>query len=375
MPAGVPYSFSPGETIQSAQVDANFQALVTYINGLSIPTTPVSIANGGTGSNTAQKALTALGLAQGSIIYGTTAYSQSGSNGTLTFTGNAAAPAVSDYALGNFYAFQVPATTVSGLTELLFVDATTSGSGLAALEVYDNPGFAPTTGFTADAFMILAYEPIANTFVLLNPPAPASTSRRAFFSSTGTLLVPTGITTMYCTGAGPGGGGGSCSGTVAAGGGGGGSGAAISHQSFSTTPGHLLAINIGSAGAGGSGGAGSAGGTTTVIDSTTATTIFSLSGGGGGAEGISGSPTTGGSAGGAGGQAGAPGNYFPTAPISYGGAGGSCLLGAGGSSTSSGGGTPNNGVAAIMPGGGGSGGAGYTATGGNGGPSQILLEW
>lgn len=374
MPAGVPFTFTPGQfPIDANQVNADFAALVDYINGLSIPTTPVSVADGGTGSSTAPAALTALGLATGTIIPGTVTYSTSGSNGTLTFTGSAAAPAVSAYDLGTFYAFQVPASATP--SELFFVDDTTAGSGLASVQVYDNPGFSPTVAIEADQFMVLAYEPIAETFVLLNPPAPASSSRRAFFSATGTLVVPTGITTMYATGCAPGGGGGACSGTTSSGGGGGGSGAAINRTAFSTTPGHLLSVTVGSPGAGGTAAAGSAGGTTTLIDSTTATNIFTLDGGGGGAEGTTGSPTSGGASGGAGGQAGSSGQYFATAPISEGGAGGSCLLGAGGPPVSSGGGTPNDGIAAIMPGGGGGGGAGNGAPGGTGGPSQMLLEW
>lgn len=378
MTLGVPYSFVPGPTIISAQVNDNFQAIVTYINGLSIPTTPVSIANGGTGSATAPAALTALGLASGTIIPGTVVYSASGGNGTLTFTGASSAPTVAAYGLGNFYAFQVPATET--FSNLYFIDATTSGSGLTALQVYDNPGFSPTVGITSDQFMLLAFEPIADTFVLLNAPGAAITKRFAEFSSNGSLVVPAGITTMYATGAAPGGGGGSCAGAGDSGGGGGGGGAAGNCVPFTVSAGHTLTVSIGSGGAGGSGSAGSAGGTTTIVDSSTSTTLISWTGGAGGAEGTGtgfttggtgGSPTGGGVAGGVG-QAG----FFAGSLISYGGAGGFSLLSAGAAGGIAGtGGASATGQSAISYGAGGAGGAGPAAAGGTGGPSFIRLDW
>ena len=372
MTAGVPYTFTPGQTpIDANQVNADFAALVNYINGLSIPTTPVSIANGGTGSTTPAAALTALGLAQGTIIPGTVTYSASGSNGTLTFTGAASAPTVSAYALGNFYAFQVPSTATP--TELFFVDATTSGSGLAALQVYSNPGFSAVTSLTSDQFCVLAFEPIADTFVLLNPPALATSNRFQIFTNSGTLTVPAGVTQMWATGCGGGAGGGASNGTGHSGGGGGGGAAAVVGPPFTVTPAHLLAITIGAYGAGGSGAAGSNGGTTTLVDSSTATTITVLAGGNGGAEGTTSSNTTGGTAGGSGGIAGSTG-HLQLSGDGEGGAGGACLLGAGAPGVS---GALGGNTAGQFGGGGGGGGSGSAggSSGGNGAPGFMRLEW
>jgi hypothetical protein len=380
MTLGVPNYFTPGQfPIDSDQVNANFQAIVDYVNGLSIPTTPVSIANGGTGSTTPSAALTALGLASGTIIPGTVAYSTSGSNGTLTFTGSSAAPAVSDYALGNFYAFQVPVGTTAAPSNLYFIDATTAGSGLGALQVYDNPGFSPTGTLISDQIMVLAFEPVADTFVLLNPPPVANTLRFAYYTSgSNTLTVPPGVSTMYATGAGPGGGGGACQG--GSGGGGGGGGASGIGVPFSVTAGHTLVVNIGAGGAGGTSGAGSNSGTTTIVDISTSTTLISWAGGQGGGStsgtsavsgGTGGTPVGGGTAG----SSGQSGDYYATAPLSYGGAGGSSLLTTGASSTASGGGQTNTGITSIGAGAGGSGGAGSSANGGAGGPGLMHLQW
>jgi len=369
---GVPYTFVPGQyPIDANQVNANFQAIVDTGNGLDIPTTPVSIANGGTGSTTPATALTALGLAQGTIIPGEVTYSASGSNGTLTFTGFASAPTVSAYALGNFYAFQVPSTQTP--SELYFIDATTAGSGLVAKQVYDSPGFAATTNTQSDQFMLLAYEPIADTFVLMNPPAVIYTRRFASFSGNGTLQVPAGVTTMFATGCGGGGGGGACDASGHAGGGGGGSGASVVDGGFSTIPGHILSITVGTLGLGGSGAVGGSGSATILVDTSTSTTITTLGGGGGGAEGTTTSNTTGGTAGGSGGAAGGPG-HLDLGGSGIGGNGGSCLIGAGGPGQA--GNIPGQ-VAGMFGGGGAGGGSGSGggAAGGNGGPGYMRLEW
>jgi hypothetical protein len=376
MPVGVPNTFVAGTIIQSAEVNANFQALVTYINGLSIPTTPVSIANGGTGATTAAAALKDLGLATGVIIPCSASETTVGSVTTISLVGSAAAPAVTTYQEGTTYIFNAPAS--SGGT-FAIQDTTTSGSGLGSPFLYDTPGTSLTSTLTAGQLALVSYSPAANSgaggFVLVNTPAPSSAGpRSARFLTSGTLTVPTGITTMYATGCGAGGAGGGCTGMTSAGGGGGGGGASIDGQPFSVISGHLLAITVGTGATGGSG-AGGTGGSTLIVDSTTATTIFTLNGGQGGAAGTTGSATTGGVGGGAGGLTGGQGGFYATAPISESGFGGGSLLGGGGSAQSSGGGTAVNGVTPSQYGGGGSGGAGNGAIGGSGANGKVLLYW
>ena len=388
MTAGVPYTFTPGQTpIDPNQVNADFQALVTYINGLSIPTTPVSIANGGTGSSTAAAALTALGLAKGTIIPGTATYTPSGGNGTLTFTGAAASPTVSAYGLGNFYAFMVPSSQT--MTNLYFVDATTGGSGLAALQVYDNPGFSPTGTISANQFCILAYEPAASTFVLLNPPATISTSRSASFLATGTgtlsgsWVCPPGVTQVDVTACAPGGGGGGCMGNAEAGGGGGGGGGGVFKSRCAVTAGGTYAVNIGAAGLGGVGTlTASAGGTLTFVSSSFST-LVSASGGGLGGSSTGTAATSGGGGGTAftlgtgspiSGSNGVGGIYASGAGLTFPGVGGGSCLGAGGPAEQS----IGNGLTPSQWGGGGSGSGpagGSAGTGGNGAPGRLTLEW
>jgi hypothetical protein len=116
-------------------------------------------------------------------------------------------------------------------------------------------------------------------------------NRKEVFTSNGTYIVPSFVTTIWVSGTGGGGGGGggnSLSSSVqGAGGGGGFAGQTVIKTPISVTPGDSLTITIGAGGAGGAGtssladaGSGSAGGTTSIVSGST--TLLSLVGGAGG---------------------------------------------------------------------------------------------
>jgi hypothetical protein len=366
MPAGVPYTFSPGTTIASAQVNANFQALINYLNGLNIPTTPVSIANGGTGSATAVAALEALGLATGTIIPCSAAYS-----GTLIqLTGASTAPAVTAYKAGTTYVFLAPGSLSGPFT---VQDVTTSGSGLAALPLNDSPGFSNTASLQANQLCLITYSAQSNSFVLINPVSSSSVAARfATFNASGTLTVPAGVTSMYATGCGGGGGGGASNGANFAGGSGGGGAAASMDVPITVTAGTVLTITVGASGAGAVSTAGTQGGTSAIVNSSSAT-LVSWTGGQGGVLASGTSDTTGAAAGGTGGISGGNGK-FVTSSFGAGGFGGGCLLGGGG--VGGAGDLPGQ-SPGQFGGGGGGGGSGTAggAAGGNGAPGTVRLRW
>ena len=68
MSLSIPYTFVAGTTIDPGQANANFKAISDYVNGLSIPSTPVSILNGGTGATTPAGAVANFGLAAAALI-------------------------------------------------------------------------------------------------------------------------------------------------------------------------------------------------------------------------------------------------------------------------------------------------------------------
>lgn len=211
------------------------------------------------------------------------------------------------------------------------------------------------------------------------------------FTTSGSMVVPEGVTKMLADGCGAGGGGGAgASGTSATGSGGGGGGAGMPaiHQVLTVVPGETLTATIASAGAGGStnSAAGGSGGTTTLVGSVSGV-LLTLSGGAGGA---GGNNTGGGSPGGLGGS-GYPrgsdgqdstGVVAGGAPGGNGGAGASGPFGGGG-------GLGRGGSASGLPGGpaygygaGGAGGGGYYvpgvgtfAPGSAGAPGFLSLQW
>lgn len=237
--------------------------------------------------------------------------------------------------------------------------------------------------------------------------APASASGHALqqgqkgyasFTSSGSLVVPAGVTKMRVSataaggGAGGGGGGGGGTGTAVGGGGGaGGVGQNIVRQEFTVVPGQTITVTIGTKGNGGSasgavGNNGSAGGNTTITNLSGGT--VSLIGGGAGAGGANATGTT---SGGAPGNPGYPiGQYGQDATngtsSASGGMGGSSPFGGGGGggrgAAIPGANSPGNNATGYGAGGGGGGGVyggsgGFTngLAGGNGGDGFAFFEW
>ncbi len=218
-------------------------------------------------------------------------------------------------------------------------------------------------------------------------------NRKAVFTANGAFTVPDFVTTIWVSGCAGGGGGGSSGGGTSTAGGGGGAGGGAGEPALKTpisvTPGHTLSITIGAAGAGGAappsdtaGNNGTSGGNTVLEDSTAATTLLTL---------------TGGSGGNGGGGAGAQGGASPSSGYPGGGAGRDSIYsadgGTGGSGPFGGGGGLGRGAAGYNAGfagnsgygygaGGGGGGGTYAASaatagasGGNGAPGFLVIEW
>lgn len=122
-----------------------------------------------------------------------------------------------------------------------------------------------------------------------------SRSRAQTFTSSGSFVVPRGVTLLHYAGCGGGGGGGGA--YIAAGAfrsdspGGGGGGALLTRGSVSTTPGETLNLNPGAGGLGGTGGSGASAGSngtdSTIVRVTGSVTIATLRAAGGGARGTS----------------------------------------------------------------------------------------
>ncbi|EPC3944019.1 TPA: phage tail protein [Escherichia coli] len=184
--------------------------------------------------------------------------------------------------------------------------------------------------------------------------------RSATFTSSTLWTAPAGVTEIELDGAGAGGGGGT-GGPAAIGGGGGGAGETVVGRKITVVPGTTYTITIGLGGDGGTSvtSNGGDGGTTSFG------TLLSLAGGKGGLK-----TGAAGVAGGTGGNDGLPGTFNVTPALSFGGAGGSGLLGAGGGAAllSSVGGN------AGEFGGGGGGGAG-NKSGGHGANGLIRIRW
>lgn len=208
------------------------------------------------------------------------------------------------------------------------------------------------------------------------------------FTSSGSFVVPPGVTQIWASGCGGGGGGGGGAGCpsytsalASGGGGGGGNATAVIRNAIAVTPGHTLTITIGGAGPAGPGGAagannggnGGLGGNTGINDG--ATNLLTIGGGIGGLGSVTpagaASAAAGGAGGSFGGAAGGFGIYSSTATLSgMGGAGGSGPFGSGGNPGTSVGVT-SNGVNAFPAGGYGSGGGG--GSGGATAPSAAAV--
>lgn len=372
----VPYTFSNGgtNTADANQVNANFAAIVSGVNGLSIPTTPVTIANGGTGGNSVQTALTALGLGAGIIISCTATTSGSGTIAIVATTA-AGAPTVSAYEDGLALLFRMPNTALTG-SEFTIAYTPNGGTALGAVPLYDAGAENLISSTAANQIILALYSAAAGVFCVVNtPPSAFNSARFAQFlqsSSTQTWTAPAGVTTAYATACASGGAGGGSQSNTKSGGGGGGGGDSIVKQIVNVTAGGVYNINVGVFGVGGAGANGGNGNPTNMISVSSGTTLVALAAGLGGTAGTNTSAAPGGNQGGSGGSNGREGFYAGS--LSVGGAGGDCILGKGG--------TPafdsQNGQNGQGFGSGGAGASGSSAgstTGGSGAPGYFLLEW
>ena len=198
MPLVIPNIFVDGTIADANAVNEDFSAVASYINGISIPTTPVSVANGGTGASSVgglTGAATVLGLADTGLFLPATASYAGGTLSLSTGSGNAA---VTAYSLGVGYAFNAP----SSITGTIYVQDSTNGTlSLGAKLLYDGPASGaatPTAALASGQLCYVAYSPPVGGFVLVNPPPPANAVREQEFSTPGTysFVVPNAITTM-----------------------------------------------------------------------------------------------------------------------------------------------------------------------------------
>jgi hypothetical protein len=356
-------NFIPATVIQSAQVNANNAAIVAYINGLTFPTLPVTIPNGGTAATTPQGALTNLGLGAGVVISTNVSFASSGSPLTITATPASGQPTVNSYLDGLTLWFQAPLSPGSGPYQLEYV---APSSTLSPVILYDSIGVNQITVLQASQMVEAVYSAVLNRFLMVNTPPPSvSTSARFILVlSGGTFVAPLDFTQGYATACAGGGGGGSGGGGFAGGGGGGG-GQAINGYPFTLVPGDTYTAVIGNGGTAGSASAGGDGGLTSLTGPSGL--IFSLNGGLGGTEGTSTSPASGGAAGGTGGISGQEGKWYTGQ--STGGSGGGSLFGApGAAGIGSAPGQPASGY-------GGGGGGGGDANGGAGSQGMMRIEF
>lgn len=163
MPLTLPYNFTPGMLAASGQVMANFNAIVNYVNALAIPSTPISVANGGTGATNAPTALGNLGLSGQTIITGVA----TSSGKTITLTPAAGMPPISAYSTGLTLAFLAPAAITSNILIKL--------PGLAAAILFNTPIFTPTPSVVLNQLLFVTYSTALSGWVLVNtPPGSAS---------------------------------------------------------------------------------------------------------------------------------------------------------------------------------------------------------
>lgn len=161
MPVSVPFVFVPGTLADATQVNADFQALVAFINGLSIPTTPVSIVNGGTGATNAAQALNNLGVAPYTVTPCTVS---SSSTTNITLAQVAGSPTLTAYSPACTLVFVAPAITAPFTVQL---------GTLPALTLYDTPGVAPTATLAAGQPCMISYDSTLNGWILINTPNTA----------------------------------------------------------------------------------------------------------------------------------------------------------------------------------------------------------
>jgi subtilisin-like proprotein convertase family protein len=216
------------------------------------------------------------------------------------------------------------------------------------------------------------------------------------YNSSGTYVVPAGVTTVQVEAWGGGGAGGGTNSGSNRGGGGGAGGSFTRNTSVSVTPGASITVTVGTGGVGVTGAAGPSGGTSTFGSSIPVSAVGGAGGnlangttpyaagapatigvtlnGGAGSSGNSGSSTSGAGGGGAGNSTGG-GNASGTT----GGSGGTgSVTGGSGAAGLSSGSADGNDATGLAAGGGGARGSGtnfFSRAGGNGGNGRIIVTW
>jgi hypothetical protein len=322
-------------------------------------------------------------------------------NATQTLTSTNAGLVLVNATSGNI-AITLPAVASANGVPLPFYFARTDSSGNSVTLVAAGsdtffPGGTGSTSLLAGTTLPI-YGNGVSQWVSTGISAAQLNNRKQIFTSSGSFVVPAGVTTMYLSGCAAGAGAGAggpgsigATGAWAGGGGGGGAGQPLQRAAYPVTPGNTITVTIGAAGTGGvasgsnPGNSGTSGGNTVISGAGfNGGSSVTLSGGtaGGGGSAATTSNAVGGSAG-AGFPAGGYGNDTTSGNASgSGGSGASGPFGGGGGAARSAttGGVVGGNAAGYGAGGGGGSGV-YTAGGGNGGaggngsPGYMAFEW
>jgi len=187
----LPYNFQPGTNAASGQVMANFNAIVSYVNDLAIPSIPLTVSEGGTGAIAAPSALTNLGLGGQTIITGTA--TNSGKN--ITLTPDSGNPTIAAYTNGLTLAFLAPValTAGSGQIQIRLL-------GLALAPLFNTPISTPTPSVALNQLLFVSYSTALSAWVLINTP-PGSTAGFVQSSNNGTDFASTLLTLQNLGGA------------------------------------------------------------------------------------------------------------------------------------------------------------------------------
>lgn len=155
-----------GTQAYSAPVMANFNAIVAYINGLALPTLPVTVGNGGTGATTAPNALTNLGLAGMVTIPGTAANAPATGTYNFVFTASPVAPTPASLTTGLTLCFLAPAA----LTPPVGTALTIQFPGLGIKRIFNTPTFGLTQSVALNQLLYVTYSAALDGWVLINTP-------------------------------------------------------------------------------------------------------------------------------------------------------------------------------------------------------------
>lgn len=227
--------------------------------------------------------------------------------------------------------------------------------------------------FTAGTSGIVGDSSITDSGAAVSSSEPFTlTTNHQMFTSSGTFIIPGGVTALKVTVIGGGGAGMGGNGTSGSNGAGGGAGGAAIKWLAGLTPGNTLTVTIGSGGTGVSNAPGNNGAASTVTSGTQTISTITANGGGGAPNAVQ--PGFGGnSSGGDLNLTGSFGTSQAAGGITVGGNGGSSLLCGGGAPGV--GGPGGSGVAAGAGGGGAGGLGGVAVPGGNGANGIVIFEW